>query len=130
MASPLSQTNIKHPDTFAREDGRSQLAKEVEAINQSIRLILTTAKGELFGDPSFGSTLYTYIYDNVGEDFDREIQDVIAQELNEQESRILVKAGDITISHETTKVVIDISYSIKRTDYRSSYQYIKNLQED
>lgn len=130
MASPLSYTDISHPSVFAREDGRSKLSREINAINQSIRLILTTSKGELFGDPDFGSTLPAYFYDNASGEFDREIQDVIAQDLNEQETRIYVRAGDVRIYHQQTTVVIDIKYSLRYSDYTSSYQYVKKLQEE
>lgn len=120
----IMSKNIKMPQMFSLVRGSTQLSSELEAINQSIKLVLTTSKGELFGDPDFGTDLYTFIYDYEGEALNQLIKDEIVTCLNEQCPRIYVTSEDITIQEEDKTLHITISYHIRYSDYTANYSMI------
>lgn len=111
--------SIKHPNEFSIVSGKTQLIREIESIDQSIRLLLTTAKGELFGDPYFGCNLYKYLYDYSGETLYQLIKDDIVQTLTEQDTRVFVTDQDITIEEDGDSLRIKVAYRINYTNYNS-----------
>ena len=127
MATVINSASIKHPDTFNLIKGATELSQEIHSVNESIRLILTTAKGELFGDPVFGSRLYEYLFDPTVENLDYLIATEIVECLNTFESRISIKNSDVKIKHEDRSVIIDISYGLRNLNYRDSYTHVVNL---
>lgn len=129
MATTINKRCIKHPNTFSLSRGKTLVADEIESINQSIRLILSTSRGELFGDPTFGSRLKEMLFDYAGQSFSREIQQLIYEELTEQEPRIIIKPEFVTITYDKTTVTIHITYELKYTDITSEFTYITQIQE-
>ena len=129
MASVLDSRSIKHPNTFLIQTGRTQLSKEIESINQSIKLILSTSVGELWGDPEFGSYLYEYLYEYEGDNLTQTIRSEIVRALNRWESRILLDAQGVTVSYDRNTVIVNINYNIKYTNYTSSFRYITTKKE-
>lgn len=132
MASVVNSAGIKHPNTFSISQGNTLLSKYLNSINQSISLILRTAKGELFGDPDFGSNLYTYIYDIVENNkvIERTIAEDIVDSINKYETRAFVETSGISFEYEDTTVKINIRYNLRYTDYTTEYQYTINLKEE
>lgn len=130
MPSSIEIKSIKHPDTFSLVSGDTQLVSKIESINQSIRLILTTAPGELWGEPEYGSHLYEYLYDYSDAVLTRLIQTEISRALNRWEPRILLQESDISVTYEGVNAYILINYQIKYTNYRSSYEYIVRIKEE
>lgn len=123
-------SQIKHPIVFSRSTGKTDLSKEIDSINQSIKLLLTTARGELFGDPEFGCNLYSYLYEFEGSALTQMIKGDIVQTLTEQDSRVDVSDEDITIDEEGTTLKINISYRIKYTNYSSRYSLLIQRRKD
>lgn len=130
MASVIYDTNIQHPDTFSFISGDTNLTEYLSAINQSVRLILSTSPGELFGDPNYGSRLKEYFHDYVDDSFDNIIKLEIVDSLSQWEPRISVRPEDIEIDYKGTIVTINITYLLKYTDYRNTYQYITRIKEE
>lgn len=124
MPSNLLSTNIRHPNVFSIRSGETQLVKEFKAINQSINKILTTSKGELFGDPGFGCNLQTLLFEFQGNDLNSLIKEEIVTALNQYEKRIFIQEKDIEITNNQLSIEILIKYSLRYTDLRSSYRYI------
>lgn len=110
-------SSIEHPNEFSAVTGKTQLVHEIESINQSIRLLLTTAKGELFGDPYFGCNLYSYLYEYSGETLFQMVKDDIIKTLTEQDSRIIVSDKDITVTDEQGDLKITIAYEVSYANY-------------
>lgn len=116
--------SISHPQEFLPSTGRTQLAQEIESINQSLSLLLTSAKGELFGDPEFGCNLYSYLYEFSGDLLNQLIKEDIVNTIYNQETRVVVNNKDITITDNGTSLDINITYSIKYTNYKSDYNLL------
>ena len=129
MGNVINSASIKHPETFNLVKGATELSREITSVNESIRLILTSAKGELFGDPAFGSRLYEFFFDQMTENLDYLITLEIVTALNTQETRIKVKDSDIKITHEDRNVIIDISYELTNINYRDSYTHVISIDE-
>ena len=130
MATVINSNSIKHPETFNLIKGATELSKEITSVNESIRLILTTAKGELFGDPEFGSNLHEYLYDQMVDQLDYLVTTEIVNSLNRWESRIFVKDSDIKITHSNRDLIIDISYSLKNINYKDTYTYVAKIESE
>lgn len=110
-------SSIKHPKEFSIVTGNTELAKEVESINQSIKLLLLTSKGELFGSPDFGSRLREYLFDYSGDTLYDILKTEIVETLMTQDSRIVVNEDDISFEEEDLTLKIVIKYSVKYTNY-------------
>lgn len=124
--------SISHPNEFSALTGKTQLAGEIRSIEQAMELLLTTTKGELFGDPDFGCNLYTYLMEYQGEVLYQLIKDDIVKTLTDYDTRIYVTAKDITVTPDNGTLHINISYQIRYTDYNSEYNLLiqKRKEED
>lgn len=123
-------SNIRHPKEFSTIVGSTDLARDVEAINQSIRLIVTTAKGEQFGDPSFGSRVYEYLYDYSGETLYSLLRSEIAESINSQEPRVVVHESGISFEESGTTLKIRVQYAIKYSNHSSESIILVKKEED
>lgn len=119
----LFTKNIKHPIEFSKLSGETQVIDKLQAIDQSIGLILTTARGELFGDPDFGCNLYTYLYQYSGPALHSLIKKDIVDSLNKWDTRIYVSENDIECTDDLNEktVNIKVKYHLRRTEYTSTY---------
>lgn len=124
--------SINHPNEFSLVSGKTQLVKEIDSINQSLRLLFTTAKGELFGDPYFGCNLYSLIYEHEGEVLNQMIKDDIVKTATEQESRVTISDRNILIEEDQGTLKITIGYQIRYTNYQSEVTILvqKRKEED
>lgn len=124
--------SIKHPNEFSAVSGRTQLVKEIESIEQSIRLILLTEKGECFGDPNFGSHLTSYQYQFSGDMLYQMLKDEISESVTSQDSRVTVKAKDIQIEEVEGSLKIVVPYQINYSNYESEVTVLvqKRVEED
>lgn len=122
--------SINHPKEFSMVSGRTELAEEVESINQSIKLLLTSARGELFGDPNFGSRLYEYLFDYSGEALYSLLRSEIVAVLSSQESRVTVFESGISFEERDLDLVINIKYTIRYTNHSSEMALLVKREED
>lgn len=123
-------TSIRHPKEFSIVSGNTDLSAEVESINQSIRLILTTARGELFGDPVFGSRLHEYLFNYSGEALYSLLRTEIVSVLSSQESRVTVFEDGISFEEKDEVLVINIKYTIRYTNHTSEMSLLVKKEED
>lgn len=88
---------------------------DIDAISNSLHNIFTWIPGERILSPTFGSTLYNYIYSGMVHDNINEIKTEIRKIISIWEKRISVisveDVSDIINSEENT-VLINITYSI------------------
>ena len=124
----LFSKDIKHPDEFSYTSGETQIVDTLQAIDQSIGLILRTAKGELFGDPEFGCNLYSYLYKYDGPALYKLIKTDVSESLNRWDNRIYVAEEDVECTSNPNDKMIDISinYHLRNTEYTNTYVYSVN----
>lgn len=85
----------------------------IEAINNSIRNILTTQKGSLEGMPEFGSRLNELVFSQIDHITIDLLKNLIQEALRQWEDRIII--SDIVISSvpEYNRLIASISYRLK-----------------
>ena len=127
----LFTNSIKFPNMFNLESGNTSLDSEYTSINRCLALILTTAKGELLGDPDYGCTLYEQLFNNYTEERQTIIKNDIVDSINKFEKRIIVTVDDITINpidNTEHHFQITIAYKLKNSDISNTA--IINMNEE
>lgn len=114
-----NNNNIKFPYIFSLSTGKTQLVDEDESIKQSIALIILTSKGELLGDPNYGSRIRELVYNHNNDSIPELVIEDILVNVSVYEKRIDITQQDISVTYEDNKVNISISYTIKKTGKRS-----------
>jgi len=105
---------FSYPYIFSMISGKSQLDNDIVSIETCLKLLLLTSKGELLGDPMFGTNINKYIYDinNIA------LQDILRTEIvdaiNAYEKRVRVLPEYIYFNSniETNTVNIIIKYIV------------------
>ena len=115
----LFTNSIKFPNIFNLESGNTSLDGKYTSINRCLALVLTTAKGELLGDPDYGCTLYEQLFNNYTEELQDIIKNDIVDSINKYEKRIIVTTDDITIKpidNTEHHFQITITYKLRNSD--------------
>ena len=99
----------------------SYASHNIEAINNSIRNILTTQKGSLEGMPEFGSRLNELVFSQIDHITVDLLKNLIQEALRQWEDRIII--CDITISSvpEYNRLIASISYRLKDDIFNVGY---------
>lgn len=136
----LYTSSIKYPNTFNLISGKTDLDSKFISINRCIALILTSAKGELLGDPQFGCRLYELLFDQYSESLNKIIKSEIIEAVGRYESRVSFSEDDITVTPATEQsghinsFTITINYTIINTTIQSTAtvelkEDIRNVQQ-
>lgn len=97
----LYTKSIKHPQMFGLISGKTDLDDNIISINRCLGLLLTSAKGELFGQPDFGSRLYEMLFDQYSQTYEEMVKQEIVDTITKYETRISIDTNDITIKQNT-----------------------------
>lgn len=112
MNERFSRTTITHPKCFDLNSGNTSVSSSIGSIEQCLRLLLTTSKGELLGDPFFGTNIMAFINEPNDIVLKDEIVDDFVNAIKSYEKRITVGQDDITIVQIDKKVNISITYYV------------------
>lgn len=117
----LYTNSISFPNMFNIESGNTVLDSEILSINRCLGLLLTTAKGELLGDPDFGCDLYKNLFDQYSSEYADVMKDSLVNDILKYESRITLTSTDIKIDNSSTvgdrnAYNITISYKLKNSN--------------
>lgn len=101
----------------------------IEAINNSIRNILTTQKGSLEGMPEFGSRLNELVFSQIDHITIDLLKNLIQEALRQWEDRIII--SDIVISSvpEYNRLIASISYRLKDDFLNNHYSVSVELNQ-
>lgn len=117
--------NLSNP--ISNLSGLSTSATNINRINQSLRLILSTAKGEYPMIPNFGTSLYKYQFKTIFNETDLEsIRQSLYEEIQDQEPRIQVLKIEVQFDYVDT-IYISIEYCLKNTNISGSLLYNKRV---
>lgn len=97
----LYTKTIKHPILFDLVSGKTDLDDNIISINRCLGLLLTSAKGELFGQPDFGSRLYEMLFDQYSQTYEEAVKQEIVDTITKYETRISIGTNDVTIKENT-----------------------------
>lgn len=122
MAIDFTRTTISHPECFDLNSGKTSVSKSNISIEQSLRLLLTTAKGELLGDPFYGTNTLAYINEPNDLVLRDEIIDDYVTAISAYEKRVTVGENDINITQTDSRVNVSITYYIKELGQTGTFE--------
>ncbi len=114
----LYTTSITHPKMFSLINGNTETDSLDISINRSIALILLTAKGEVFGNPDFGSDIRKFLFQNYTDSMRDLLIDEIVESISNWEDRIVINRSDISIEQDDLALKIHISYTLTNSNIR------------
>ncbi len=108
-------TTFNFPDTFTF-DGNTSMLSGYKAVNKALELSIKTYKGELAGDPYFGSNFNLYQYEQNTDVLRDQIVDDMLSLISTYDTRIDMNDTDITATANEASVKIDCNYYLKSED--------------
>lgn len=111
--------NDLHIDNFSKGD-----IVNVDVINQSIELILSTLRGERLFNPAFGSDFQLRIFDTIDPKFLEKLIDDTVEAIKKWETRITIIESQVklTIKPDLNTVNIFIPYIINGRNIKASFE--------
>ena len=109
-----------------RADGRGGIAlsRHENDIEESIRIILSTAKGERRMRPNFGCDIHTLIFAPNNATTWGMVKQYVQEALGWWEPRVDVMDVDVSSDPtDSSRLIIDIAYKVKATSDRRSLVY-------
>src|SRR5688572_33308782 len=89
-------TGWSFPPTFNFETKGIELVKDIEDINQSLNILLSTSLGERVMQPRYGCNLHDYLFEPLSSDVIGYIQDLVENAILIYEPRILAERVTVT----------------------------------
>lgn len=111
---------------FRVEPASGQIATVADEtdIEQSIRIILGTAKGERVMRPSFGCGIHDLVYASIDTATVAQIKRDVAEALRRYEARIDVLAVTVTLANLIDgKLPVSIDYRVRQTNQPGNYVF-------
>ncbi len=104
------------PFQLAGEDSDFQLAEYELSVSQSIRLILSTAKGERVMRPEFGCGIHDFVFAMTNQSTCDRMASEVRDAMTRWEPRIDVDGVRVWPSEEGTTLFIHIKYQVRATN--------------
>ncbi len=117
------------PVSFTAGNYQLDQTEYLENVNQSIKIILQTKKGERYLEPQLGSGLQEFFFRSMDETLKGEIQDTVAYALLINEPRITVEKVEVDFVDRNGQVNIEIQYVFNETNTRHNYVFPFHLKE-
>lgn len=105
-------TTLTFPELFSRSSKTVDVVSGQQSIDECLSLLLTSSRGELLGDPEYGTKLMEYIFNFTGEILNELIRTEIVRVVSVYEKRITVTEHDIQIIQDINTVKITLNYYI------------------
>lgn len=120
-------TGWSFPPAFNHAVGSVELVSNVEDINQSLNILLSTTLGERVMQPKYGSDLTEYVFEALNSSVIGYIKDRVRNAILYYETRITVEKIDVTADDSFDLIegrfTISIEYTIPGTNSRFNYVY-------
>jgi phage baseplate assembly protein W len=126
-------TGWSFPPTFDRESGQVDLVSDVEDINQSLNILLSTTLGERVMQPDYGCNLKEYMFESLNNSLIGIIKHHVENAILFYEPRIVAENINVTVADSTDLIegrfTITVEYVIPETNSRFNYVYDYYLNE-
>jgi len=118
------------PPAFSRASLAVEMVSDLEDINQSLRILLSTTLGERLMQPMFGTQLWKMVFYGMTNTLINELREMVDQAIVRWEPRIVVEDIAINVDPEVPGLVnILINYVVSLTNTRSNLVYPFYFQE-
>jgi phage baseplate assembly protein W len=120
-------TGWAFPPAFNSESGSVELVSNIEDINQSLNILLSTSLGERVMQPKYGCNLTDFIFDPLSSNMIGYLRDRVESSIMFFEPRIIAENIEVT-EDESFELIegrftITVEYSIPGTNSRFNYVY-------
>lgn len=120
-------TGWSFPPVFDNASGMIELVSNLEDINQSLNILLSTSLGERVMQPKYGCNLTDYMFEAMSSTTIGYIKDRVENAILFYEPRIIVEKIEVT-SDESFDLIegrftISVEYTIIGTNSRFNYVY-------
>lgn len=95
------------------QGGFSQISSEKKLFDD-FKILLETQKGTVIGDPSFGSNLYTLLFQPANESTASSIRYEVANAIDNYYENVVVESVDVTFKSKT--ILLAIHYKLQNTN--------------
>ena len=120
-------TGWAFPPTFNRGTGVVELVRDMEDIEQSLNILLSTSLGERVMQPEYGCNLTDYLFESLSSGIIGYIKDRVKNAILYYEPRIVAEKIDVTSDASSDLLeghfTITIEYTIPGTNSRFNYVY-------
>jgi phage baseplate assembly protein W len=123
-------TGWSFPPTFSRATHGVVMVSDDQDIHESLWILFSTSLGERIMLPQYGSQLWRMVFRSITTTLRTEMKGMVAQAILYWEPRITVE--DITVTADDAihgLLLIDVSYTIRKTNVRSNLVYPFYTQE-
>ena len=123
-------TGWAFPPSFDWRSKEAVLVSQVQDIEQSLRILLSTVPGERVMQPAYGCGIKRMVFENVNESTVTEIKDVVAKAVLFFEVRITLHEIDIDLTDIASGVLrLKLDYTVRTTNTRTNMVYPLYLRE-
>ena len=119
--------SISFPHMFVAN--ATKTVKDLDASKQNLKLVLSSEKGEMLGDPSFGVNLRKYFYEQNSFILEDLVVDEIYTAIKFFAPQIVVTRNDIKIKRVKNKLVAKI-VGINQRDFTTNMYELVLFQEE
>ncbi len=120
-------TGWSFPPTFDRKTGTVDMVSNVEDIEQSLNILLSTSLGERVMQPLYGCNLVDYVFESLSSTVIGYIKDRVKNAILFYEPRIIAEKIEVTSDASFDLIegrfTIMIEYTIPGTNSRFNYVY-------
>lgn len=98
---------------FNAQTGKTMVSSGEESINDCLAMLISTCRGELLGDPNFGTDIKKYLMNYKGEPLYQLVKDDIVRAIKSYEKRALVSDTNIKLKQvkdQPNSIYITIYY--------------------
>ena len=123
-------TGWAFPPSFDWRSKEAVLVSQVQDIEQSLRILLSTVPGERVMQPAYGCGIKRMVFENVNESTVTEIKDIVAKAVLFFEVRITLHEIDIDLTDIASGVLrLKLDYTVRTTNTRTNMVYPLYLRE-
>ena len=119
--NPFLGTGWDFPPTFSRDTNAAAMISDVEDIQSSLHILLTTSLGERIMRPTYGCNLRDYLFEPLDASLTAFIKDLVKTAILYFEPRILLEKVNIEAFPLQGRVDISLDYRVRNTNSRYNY---------
>jgi len=129
MSDSFLGTGWSFPPSFDKTTGEIDMLSDVEDIQSSLHILLTTRLGERVMQPTYGCNLDDLVFEALSSTFKSYIKDLVKTAILYHEPRIKLNSIVLDDSRDLEGIIlIVIDYTVRTTNTRFNYvfPYYKN----
>lgn len=125
-------TGWSFPPSFRRESASVTMVTDAQDIDQSLRILLTTALGERLMRPKYGCDLRTYLFEPLDTGLVTYIRDLVETAILYYEPRIELLELELHEEPQGGRLLLELAYRIRATNARANvvFPFYKNEGSD